>query len=98
MLEKYQFLSTDWLLFGKGSMYSDIKMQTLFDENDFLNRKDNMELSDNEPVKPEIEFQQFYNDEKSQISLVPDKNKPSEVEKIVWFYANKTFKEFFPQS
>ena len=32
MLEKYQFLSTDWLLFGKGSMYKDSKIQTLFDE------------------------------------------------------------------
>ena len=31
MLEKYQFLSTDWLLFGKGSMYKESKMQTLFD-------------------------------------------------------------------
>ncbi len=31
MLEKYRFLSTDWLLFGKGSMYKEPKMQTLFD-------------------------------------------------------------------
>ena len=32
MLEKYPFLSTDWLLFGKGTMYKDTKMQSLFDE------------------------------------------------------------------
>ena len=32
MLEKYQFLSGEWLLFGKGSMFKDPEMQTLFDE------------------------------------------------------------------
>ena len=31
MLDKYQFLSTDWLLFGKGSMYKETRMQNLFD-------------------------------------------------------------------
>jgi len=32
MLEKYKFLSTDWLLFGKGSMYKEPRMQSLFDD------------------------------------------------------------------
>jgi len=97
MLEKYQFLSTDWFLFGKGSMYNDIKMQTLFDENDVLSRKNNMKLPDNEPMKSEIEFQQVKNDEQSRISTVPTKNKISEVVKIVWFYDNNSFEEYFPQ-
>ncbi|MCX6320872.1 MAG: helix-turn-helix transcriptional regulator [Bacteroidia bacterium] len=97
MLEKYQFLSTDWLLFGKGSMYKDIKMQSIFYENDVLSRKDNMILPDNEPVKSEIEFQQVKNDEQSRISTVPTKNKTSEVEKIVWFYDNNSFEEYFPR-
>lgn len=97
MLEKYQFLSTDWFLFGKGSMYNDIKMQTLFDENDVLSRKNNMKLPDNEPMKSEIEFQQVKNDEQSRISTAPTKNKISEVVKIVWFYDNNSFEEYFPQ-
>ena len=39
MLEKYQFLSTDWLLFGKGAMYKDKQMQSLFDDADIIERK-----------------------------------------------------------
>ena len=31
MLEKYKYLSTDWLLFGKGAMYKESRMQNLFD-------------------------------------------------------------------
>ena len=30
MLEKYPFLSVEWLLFGKGSMYREPKMGDLF--------------------------------------------------------------------
>src|SRR4030043_2004108 len=32
MLEKYRFISTEWLLFGKGSMYKETVMQSLFEE------------------------------------------------------------------
>jgi transcriptional regulator with XRE-family HTH domain len=33
MLEKYRYLSTEWLLFGKGSMYKDDSgMKSLFDQ------------------------------------------------------------------
>ena len=31
MLDKYPFISTEWLLFGKGSMYREARMQSLFD-------------------------------------------------------------------
>jgi transcriptional regulator with XRE-family HTH domain len=97
MLEKYQFLSTDWLLFGKGSMYKDIKMQTLFDENIGINRDDDTKLIKNEPRKSEIEFQDIRKDQLNKDSAVPFKNRTSAVEKIVWFYDNNSFEEYFPQ-
>ena len=97
MLEKYQFLSTDWFLFGKGSMFKDIKMQTLFDENDVISQKDNMILPDNNSLKSKIEYPQDNNSEQSANSTVPVKNKISEVEKIVWFYENNSFEEYFPK-
>ncbi len=97
MLEKYQFLSTDWLLFGKGSMYKDIKMQTLFDENIGINRDDDPKLIKNEPHKSEIEFQDVRKDQLNKDSAVPFKNRTSAVEKIVWFYDNNSFEEYFPQ-
>ncbi|MDP3001504.1 MAG: helix-turn-helix transcriptional regulator [Bacteroidales bacterium] len=97
MLEKYQFLSTDWLLFGKGSMYKDIKMQTLFDENIGINQDDDPKLIKNEPRKSEKEFQDVRKDQLNKDSAVPFKNRTSAVEKIVWFYDNNSFEEYFPQ-
>jgi len=97
MFEKYQFLSTDWLLFGKGSMYKDIQMQTLFDETTFVNKENDIKLLKNESRKSEIEFQDVRKDEQTKDSAVPTKNKTSIVEKIVWFYDNNSFEEYFPR-
>ena len=98
MLEKYKFLSTDWLLFGKGTMYKDIKMQTLFKENDGINRDDDTKLLKNESRKSEIEFQDVQKDELKKDHAVPAKNRTSAVAKIVWFYDNNSFEEYFPRS
>lgn len=95
MLEKYPFLSTDWILFGKGTMYKDSRMQTLF-ENEKASENQNSSKSS-------------LNDDGQAISLInedePDKHIPSakyvtgkksSLSRIVWFYDNNTFEEFFP--
>ncbi|MCU0461942.1 MAG: helix-turn-helix domain-containing protein [Bacteroidales bacterium] len=89
MLEKYKFLSTEWLLFGKGNMYMEPAMQKLFDES-----LDMTIETDLKPIKegPEIR--------KKTETIVPDngdyeQDKPS-VEKIVWFFRDKSFKEYTP--
>jgi transcriptional regulator with XRE-family HTH domain len=95
MLEKYQFISTDWLLFGKGSMYRDIKMQELFNENDEIKQKSETKHTVNEVYKPELKFQ----DSSSNNHSDADHKKAfitSEVKKIVWFYENNSFEEYFP--
>lgn len=89
MLEKYSYLSTDWLLFGKGNMYKDQTMHSLFEESEISNtgtpapgtkkmedsgEKDRVEDNKNKTVR---------------------KNKLS-VEKIVWFYTDNSFREYFP--
>jgi transcriptional regulator with XRE-family HTH domain len=97
MLEKYRFLSTDWLLFGRGSMYKDSKMQTLFD-NDIPGNKDNSELfSGNEKLGPELAFQNVLKDRQSQEASKPPYTTDPEVVKIVWFYENNSFEEFIPR-
>ncbi|TAL61341.1 MAG: XRE family transcriptional regulator [Bacteroidetes bacterium] len=95
MLEKYQFLSSDWLLFGKGSMYKDPKMNSLFEDN--IAAKANIErtLSDDKDKRPELEFQQVTNEEQP-VSSVIAMDKDSNVTKIVWFYENHSFEEYFP--
>jgi transcriptional regulator with XRE-family HTH domain len=96
MLEKYKFLSTDWLLFGKGSMYKDVKMQTLFDEYpDGIKEKDT-NLFKSEPLKSDVEFQGVQKNEQKKGFPVLTETRSSEVIKIVWFYDNNSFEEYFP--
>ena len=101
MLEKYQYLSTDWLLFGKGSMYRDNKVQTLFDEEIFSDNNDTAEKSATESGMPEADKPEFEISQKS-MNSVEDKHITSEVgilgiKRIVWFYDNNSFEEYFPR-
>lgn len=97
MLEKYPFISTDWLLFGKGSMYSDSKMQNLFDVN-HSDTNDSREVS----LKKDENNKEF--DIHSLTKNILEKNSSEkadktalEVVKIVWFYDNNSFEEYYPR-
>jgi transcriptional regulator with XRE-family HTH domain len=90
MLDRYKFLSTDWLLFGKGTMYKEGKSQSLFDQSF---------------IEPEINFNQTESKQPEKLStssLQSEKsekpasiNKPA-VERIVWFYNDNSFEEYYP--
>jgi transcriptional regulator with XRE-family HTH domain len=97
MLEKYQYLSTDWLLFGKGTMYKEIKLQTLFDDTDIIDSKKYLNQSENESVKSEKGSQIVLNVEQSKEFEVSGLRNGSSVLKIVWFYTNNSFEEYFPK-
>lgn len=88
MLNKYPFISTDWLLFGKGSMYKEPKMQNLFEQS--------YSESSNIPFKESYtqESQNVITGQKS-VSVA---KMPSSIVKIIWFYENNTFEEFFPKN
>jgi len=98
MLEKYQFLSTDWLLFGKGSMYKDSKMQTLFDEDIALNNNIETKPPVNELYKSVEDIPLLRQDESIESFTPPTEKGKSKVKKIVWFYDNNSFEEYFPRS
>jgi transcriptional regulator with XRE-family HTH domain len=97
MLEKYQFLSTDWLLFGKGSMYTDSKAQNLFDMNfsDAGIGSDAAMKNDQSKKESDIQNVTRHIAEKS-LSGSSDRS-VSGVVKIVWFYDNNSFEEFIPR-
>ncbi len=97
MLEKYQFLSTDWLLFGKGSMYKEPKMPNLFGYDLVNNRESDERQTKGEQMKPELEFQDVIKDKLVKDSAAPADKSTSEVVKIVWFFENNSFEEFFPR-
>ena len=97
MLEKYQYLSTDWLLFGKGTMYADSKMHTLFD----YNLPDNIENTEvrtkHAGIGRELDSQYDLNRKAGSPSVNPDEKLTSEVVKIVWFFEDSSFEEFIPR-
>jgi transcriptional regulator with XRE-family HTH domain len=97
MLEKYQFLSTDWLLFGKGTMYKEPKMQNLFDYDSESSRESNETQSKNDKIKPEIDFQEVIVRKSNSDSVNTVNKSTSEVVKIVWFYENNSFEEYLPR-
>ena len=96
MLEKYQFLSTDWLLFGKGSMYKENTMQTLFEGKSYDNGKTDTILVENESKASESESTEVKTNSIKKDLRVPEIRRTSTVEKIVWFYDDNSFEEYLP--
>jgi transcriptional regulator with XRE-family HTH domain len=96
MLEKYRFLSTEWLLFGRGTMYKDTKMQSLFDEFNSVNTIDNSGSS----VKTSFKDDDDITDNKTDKAEIHNKEqesvKTSDVKSIVWFFKDNSFKEYYP--
>jgi transcriptional regulator with XRE-family HTH domain len=88
MLEKYPFLSTEWLLFGKGKMYREQSIHDLFENPENIDVKSEttekqLKSAVNEPEKPR---ERTISELKAKVNI----------EKIVWFYANHTFIEYYP--
>jgi transcriptional regulator with XRE-family HTH domain len=95
MLEKYSFLSTEWLLFGKGSMYKEARMADLFESAGYLEN----ETADKSEriIKKQIEYDENQpEDVVIKAEHIADKV-DTEVIKIVWFYENNSFEEFYPR-
>jgi transcriptional regulator with XRE-family HTH domain len=95
MLDKYAFLSTEWLMFGRGSMYKEPKMADLFSEVDMRQSGKPKDISP-EPT----DKMHFQSPQRTDIQeIVREKSYPdhSEAVKIVWFYDDASFEEFYPR-
>jgi transcriptional regulator with XRE-family HTH domain len=97
MLGKYQFISTDWLLFGRGSMYTETKMQSLFDYDNMDTRESEQMQGKTESGNSIIDYQDVKKSNTNKESATPLTGSDSDVVKIVWFYENNSFEEFFPR-
>jgi transcriptional regulator with XRE-family HTH domain len=98
MLEKYRLLSTDWLLFGKGTMYKGNQMATLFDDSYNVNDVSGSKRPDNEAEKS---FREFHDTPKDSLNKDYTANTSAgnmKVVKIVWFYENNSFEVYFPRN
>ncbi len=94
MLEKYKFLSTEWLLFGKGSMYKEQKIPTLFDDlyENTSGNASGWDHGNEETSSPSVNVP-----DAGSPQLTEPGASPSGIKKIVWFYGNSTFEEFSPR-
>lgn len=95
MLEKYSFLSTDWLLFGKGSMYKEPKMADLFSNIDLIEPEESRDIRGK--FKNEVRLDTGNDSKINNEDSKTQETEPSQVSKIVWFYENNSFEEFYPR-
>jgi len=94
MLEKYQFLSTDWLLFGKGTMYKEAQMQSLFDEGNFQNPKIEAAAAIREHESRKIEDKVTEKELLNMEAVAAGSDKRSEISRIVIFYHDNSFDDY----
>jgi transcriptional regulator with XRE-family HTH domain len=92
MLEKYPYISTEWLLFGKGDMYKESSMQELFNEKNYETITDtDVGIQHLKEIKGNIEENNSKN-----LELTKKRSAPG-IEKIIWFYSDNSFREFMPE-
>ncbi len=96
MLEKYSFLSIEWLLFGKGEMYREPEMKDLFSDYDDNDTKEITGPVINETEETLTESSGTAKTQQAKEFLSHKKSKEHGVKKIVWFYDNNSFEEYFP--
>jgi transcriptional regulator with XRE-family HTH domain len=97
MLEKYQYLSTDWLLFGRGLMHKDGKMPTLFDEISVEPGATKPILTGKNSEEKPKEIVAEENDLSGKLSGNQANISKSEIYRIVLFYRDNSFEDYSPR-
>jgi transcriptional regulator with XRE-family HTH domain len=96
MLDKYSDLSVDWLLFGKGKMYKSPPMKSLFDENYDANGGFTGKSPEGYDYTKTPELRGGTTERQPAPPSASSSDKKPEVIKIVWFYGDKSFEEYYP--
>ena len=95
MLEKYNYLSTDWLLFGKGEMYNIKQNPSLFDDYNTSTETKNKWSEQFENIDNNSKIETSQTNAKTQTAEIKENScGQKNVSKIVWFYDDNTFEEF----
>jgi len=94
MLEKYSFLSAEWLIFGKGSMYKEPRMADLFSS---ISINEAVKVNEETIIKDKKLTESIQGRDNETLSSALPEKEAVNVIKIVWFYENGSFEEFFPR-
>lgn len=89
ILTKFPRVSSEWLLMGRGEMYKTLVQQRLFD-------------IDNKPIESSIEIKQTTVNQPNVLSSALPKEPENRIndnaiERIIIFFKDKSFKEYFPE-
>ena len=95
MLEKYSFISSEWLLFGKGSMYKGTFSPDLFSSVEPVDNEKSS-VADIRSEKNAIPESPSGGDISDAKVSIPGKTR-SGVAKIVWFFEDGSFIEYYPR-
>jgi transcriptional regulator with XRE-family HTH domain len=95
MLEKYHFLSTEWLLFGRGSMYKDSRMQTLFEESKLPGLEKEVTMFENEDLNKGNIYNMDGVMPSDKLKEGASSKKSGSLNRIVWFFDDNSFEEFY---
>jgi plasmid maintenance system antidote protein VapI len=91
ILQHFPKISSDWLLMGTGEMYRKAVQASLFDWTESTAK---LKIQDSQPLDSPIA-----NDEKLQQNPKAPENRlnEKEIERVVVFFADKTFTEYKPE-
>lgn len=90
ILQKYPRISAEWLLMGRGEMYKTTIQQKLFETD---NKSIQTEIKKNEPEIPNI---QINNVDETKAKSSENRINDKRIERIIIFYNDKSFKEYYP--
>lgn len=94
MLEKYSYISSDWLIFGKGSMYKEARQPDLFS---VLKPEKPDTTIGNSNKESDISFLSPEESDIQDKNVTVRENINSQVTKIVWFFDDSSFEEYYPR-
>ncbi|MDY0098422.1 MAG: helix-turn-helix transcriptional regulator [Bacteroidales bacterium] len=92
MLERYKYLSTEWLMFGKGEMYKERTMPGLFD--DVIPAGDSKAGAYKDSETELKNHGSSSHDEDSMNISEKERIPCPELREIVWFYGDGTYRIF----
>ncbi|NLA48624.1 MAG: helix-turn-helix transcriptional regulator [Bacteroidales bacterium] len=90
MLEKYTYISPEWLLFGREKMYRGQSSPDLFSQlqEELYQENGSVTDVDGESVKEVFSEENIKRNKETSVPVV---------EKIVCFYTNNSFREYYPE-
>jgi Helix-turn-helix. len=94
VLQKYPEVNPEWLILGKGGMYRQSTQATLFDPPPILKSNDVQESTQNINNSPD---NQDKVDFLSSQQVVENAIKRKEVDRVLIFFKDRTFSEYFPE-